>query len=236
MTSHWKGCIGVACAYGNEPMVNSDLTIVDFIQYFYSKQKKETISGHVAVTILCIFDAFIELFDKKQIEKISIRDMTNLSGYSRTTFYKYFSSVYEVRDTLESMLFCHVEYFSPLYYAFFTSKDKKATEITMQQNVYYMKYLNVLLRYEQFLLKYKEAFRKTFIEGFPKKQEYQHSILYDYLIECIASANSNLMVYFIRNKDAMDISLITHLHYAQIINNNLTKLLFEIMESEIQSL
>ncbi len=39
---------------------------------------------------------------KKPIEKISIRELTDTAGYNRTTFYNYFSDIYDVLDYIEN--------------------------------------------------------------------------------------------------------------------------------------
>jgi AcrR family transcriptional regulator len=40
--------------------------------------------------------AFWNLYEKKRIEKISIRELCDTAGYNRTTFYSYFSDIYDL--------------------------------------------------------------------------------------------------------------------------------------------
>lgn len=48
-----------------------------------------------------LIDAFEIVFRKKPLEKISIKDITDAAGYNRSTFYLYFSDIYELADAYE---------------------------------------------------------------------------------------------------------------------------------------
>ncbi|WP_271398583.1 TetR/AcrR family transcriptional regulator [Salinicoccus roseus] len=45
-----------------------------------------------------ILDAFWSLYVEKPLEKIIVKEITDLAGYNRGTFYTYFSDVYEVLE------------------------------------------------------------------------------------------------------------------------------------------
>lgn len=49
-------------------------------------------------------EAFWQLYETKPIEKISVRQITELAGYNHATFYLYFSSVRDVREQIEDDL------------------------------------------------------------------------------------------------------------------------------------
>lgn len=49
-------------------------------------------------------EVFCELYSQKPIEKISIREIANKSGYNRSTFYQYFADIYELLDSVENDL------------------------------------------------------------------------------------------------------------------------------------
>jgi Transcriptional regulator len=49
-------------------------------------------------------EVFCELYSQKPIEKISIQEIANRSGYNRSTFYQYFTDIYELRDSIENDL------------------------------------------------------------------------------------------------------------------------------------
>lgn len=54
-------------------------------------------------------DIFCELYSKKPIEKITIQEITNCSGYNRSTFYQYFADIYELLDFVETDLLNYIK-------------------------------------------------------------------------------------------------------------------------------
>ena len=54
-------------------------------------------------------DVFCELYSKKPIEKISVQEIANNSGYNRSTFYQYFSDIYELLDFVETDLLDYIK-------------------------------------------------------------------------------------------------------------------------------
>jgi AcrR family transcriptional regulator len=46
-------------------------------------------------------NVFCDLYSQKPIEKISIQEIANQSGYNRSTFYQYFTDIYELLDYVE---------------------------------------------------------------------------------------------------------------------------------------
>lgn len=55
-------------------------------------------------------DAFCELYTQKPIEKISVQELTKKAGYNRSTFYLYFSDLYELREYVENDLIEFIKY------------------------------------------------------------------------------------------------------------------------------
>ncbi|MFF2154778.1 TetR/AcrR family transcriptional regulator [Paenibacillus chitinolyticus] len=49
-------------------------------------------------------EVFCELYSQKPIEKISVQEIANKSGYNRSTFYQYFTDIYELVDSVENEL------------------------------------------------------------------------------------------------------------------------------------
>lgn len=56
-----------------------------------------------------LVDAFCELYIEKPIEKISIQEITNKSGYNRSTFYQYFSDIYDLLNSVEGELLNYIK-------------------------------------------------------------------------------------------------------------------------------
>ena len=66
---------------------------------------------------------FCELYSQKPIEKITIQEIANKSGYYRSTFYQYFTDIYELLDSVENDLLTDIK-------AEFVSKEAFPHSIT----------------------------------------------------------------------------------------------------------
>lgn len=49
-------------------------------------------------------EAFWKLYTEKPIEKISIKEITDLAGYNRGTFYLYYKDVYDILNQIENYM------------------------------------------------------------------------------------------------------------------------------------
>lgn len=49
-----------------------------------------------------IADTFCSLYAQMPIEKISIKEITDMAGYNRATFYRYFTDIYELLNYVEN--------------------------------------------------------------------------------------------------------------------------------------
>lgn len=54
-------------------------------------------------------EVFCELYSQKPIEKISVQEIANKSGYNRSTFYQYFADIYELLDSVENDLLSYMK-------------------------------------------------------------------------------------------------------------------------------
>lgn len=54
-------------------------------------------------------DVFCELYSQKPIEKISVQEIAKKSGYNRSTFYQYFTDIYELLDSVENDLLNYIK-------------------------------------------------------------------------------------------------------------------------------
>lgn len=61
-----------------------------------------------------IMDAFWQIYCKKRIEKITVREITTKAGYNRGTFYEYFADVYDVLEQIEQSLLPDIEELPPI--------------------------------------------------------------------------------------------------------------------------
>ncbi|MCG7379794.1 TetR/AcrR family transcriptional regulator [Paenibacillus sp. ACRSA] len=54
-------------------------------------------------------EVFCELYSQKPIEKISVQEIANKSGYNRSTFYQYFTDIYDLLDAVEHDLMNNIK-------------------------------------------------------------------------------------------------------------------------------
>ena len=51
-----------------------------------------------------LIDAFWELLEKKNLNRITIKEITDLAGYNRGTFYQYFTDIYALSEDEEERI------------------------------------------------------------------------------------------------------------------------------------
>jgi len=61
-----------------------------------------------------IIDAFWQIYCEKGIEKTTAKEITIKAGYNRSTFYEYFTDVYDVLEQIENSLLPGLQYLPPL--------------------------------------------------------------------------------------------------------------------------
>ena len=54
-------------------------------------------------------NVFCELYIKKPIERISVKEIADIAGYNRSTFYEYFSDIYELLEYIENDLLNYIK-------------------------------------------------------------------------------------------------------------------------------
>ena len=54
-------------------------------------------------------DAFCELYCQKPIEKITVQEIANKTGFNRSTFYQYFTDIYNLLDYIENDLLSYMK-------------------------------------------------------------------------------------------------------------------------------
>ena len=74
-------------------------------------------------------DAFWKLYTKKSIDKITVKNICDLAGYNRSTFYQYFTDVYDLLHQLENRILDEVNEF--LIHFVDNSKHQSSQELMM---------------------------------------------------------------------------------------------------------
>jgi AcrR family transcriptional regulator len=98
----------------------------------------------VAQTKENIRQAFWALYKHKRMERISITEISRTAGYNRTTFYKYYTDIYDVLNNLEDTL---LEGFKEQILINFQSDESESDFVRLLSSLYQKNgtYLGILL-------------------------------------------------------------------------------------------
>ncbi|MGL6107173.1 TetR/AcrR family transcriptional regulator [Romboutsia sp.] len=162
----------------------------------------------VAITKQCLKDAFWSLYKSKKINQVSIKEITDIAGYNRGTFYLYYKDVYHLLEEIEDELLDSLEEVSKSMINMLVSCEDYIYECNkffeyFKQN---MEYISVLLGENgdaYFQSKYKQVLK------FQIKSHLNMDITdyteenIDFSLEFFISGQIGLMMYyFSKNKEA----------------------------------
>jgi AcrR family transcriptional regulator len=154
------------------------------------RQKQQTKQTKQKLT-----DSFWELYCSKPIEKISIQEIASGAGYSRGTFYKYFTDVHDILEQFESSLLRKLESSKPT--DFLSSAELNPIEKLVLLFEEDSKYYTILLGNKgdpSFISKMKSTLKPEFI-GLLIEHNDEKFNRHDYIIEYNLSAMIGLLNY-----------------------------------------
>lgn len=178
-----------------------------------NKQPEQT-----AITKQNIKNTFWNLFKEKPTERITVKEICQITNYSRSTFYQYFRDVYDVLDTIENELIKELDdLFDEEPTVFITSNSfvSTITEIYKSKG----EYLYFLLNNQSsntFLIKYKRLIKKKLLPSVvdDKEKQLKLNILLEFMVSAVISALS----FWYPRRDEMDTT--EFIEYIQSIATN----------------
>lgn len=90
-----------------------------------------------------LIDAFWGIYCGKRIEKITVKEITTKAGYNRSTFYEYFTDVYDILEQIENTLIIKLQELPINQLS--SADDPFPFEILVNVYSQHSKYLGVLL-------------------------------------------------------------------------------------------
>lgn len=106
----------------------------------------QNLSAATKITKQNLSDAFWQLYLKKKIEKITVKEICELAGYNRSTFYVYYKDVYDILDEIEERIITAQEFKEIILEQLMSASDKKEILKNMLQLFEHnIKYLPILL-------------------------------------------------------------------------------------------
>lgn len=152
-----------------------------------------------------IIDAFLSLYKVKHIEKISIKEVTDLAGYNRGTFYVYFKDIYDLLEKIELSVLPSEEELGRLFDQTKKKPDASFPTLSVLNEAYSRneKYYIVLLgenSNQHFYYKLKRVIKKALCSYLKANDSYNDSVETDYIIEYIVTALIGTSNYWLREK------------------------------------
>lgn len=143
-----------------------------------------------------IKDAFWELYKEKKIEKITVKDITLKAGYNRSTFYAYFTDVYDILEQIEEDLMPGIEHLPPIDKSREHSPDFFKNIITIYEKN--SDYYSVLLSENgdpHFSIKMKNVFKSMMMEAMTNRVNISPEEM-DYALEFLVGATLSIVKHW----------------------------------------
>ncbi|MGL5348734.1 MAG: TetR-like C-terminal domain-containing protein [Peptostreptococcaceae bacterium] len=145
-----------------------------------------------------LIDAFWHFYCEKRIEKITIKEITIKAGYNRSTFYEYFTDIYDVLEQIENSLVPNLDELPPI------SILNKNNEIPL--NLFFKlyeeneKYYSILLGDNgdpAFASKLKNSIKPLLKEALVAQVKLSE-LEFDFVLEYILSSMIGIMSYWFK--------------------------------------
>lgn len=158
-----------------------------------------------------LIDAFWEIYRTRRIETITVKEITIKAGYNRSTFYEYFTDVYDVLNTIEAELIAKLQEF-PVYRL---TVDESVDPMKMIIGLYaqHKNYLSVLLGSNgdpSFQQKIKDSMKPVFKELLLNKGV-KDDIKLDFTLEYALSAMIGVLNYWFHQNEEMPLEQLMEL-------------------------
>lgn len=160
-----------------------------------------------------IQDAFMKLFAENELHKITVKRLCLEIGMTRTSFYNYYSDIYDVLESIEDLL---VSDLKNLNRSFFTydfhhcTKQKFVyfydTLIYIQEHAFWFKTLLNKSRDGQFIYKWKKIIKEDFSKKFFAEKIFLENE--EVVLEMISSGCIGAYTYWVNNLNKVNMEIV----------------------------
>lgn len=158
--------------------------------------------------------AFFALYAERKIETITIKEVANLAGFNRGTFYLYYKSIYDLLQKTEQELLDtfakRVEFQVKLYFDLVDELDEDSYEEMQSnflENIEFIRILNGENGDPRFKYRMKNIIKDAYRKQIRSDNTVKVS-KFEYLLEYVVEANMSIMQYWFMNREK-DIPRIT---------------------------
>lgn len=150
--------------------------------------------------------AFMELYDRQDYEKITVKELCANTPIARTTFYSYYNNIDDVKNEIEdSMINDLLEVTKKISQGDILNMDfmkfLDATQVYIEANREWIYEFLVKQVNYRFIDKWKSAICENFKKRYPEKQNHRN---YELISEVIASATIGAYTYWMRFPDKVE--------------------------------
>ena len=157
-----------------------------------------------------ICDTYIEIYKQKEINQITIKEITDKAGYNRSTFYIYYKDIYDLHDQIKaSIIHKAKKEAQKLNNQVFSFKE--LFKVIMNFYIKNEKYLTTLIAKDNTLAERIKKELKPVMTNLLKKELNKPE--YDYLIEYHINAVFGLINFWINNNKNITIDELFRLLY-----------------------
>lgn len=146
--------------------------------------------------------AFLDLYKEKNIEKISIKEITDAANIYRGTFYYYFDDIYFLLNELENDFFDEIKDFTPKVLDFLNSNDidsfSKILDDFFTKNKSLIDLFLIKKPNPNLIKKVKESSKSFVLKSFGIC-ECDLSLEQEFLLEYISSASLSMWIMWMEN-------------------------------------
>ncbi len=190
-------------------------------------------SQRVTETKERIRDAFFQLFATKKIERISIKEITDLAQLNRGTFYVYYKDIYDLLEKAEDELLEElIQRLREIIKRIIREQNIEEFLPPLEFYQKYSRFLKTLLGANgdpNFIHKVKTILKKTLRELFREEKIPQFELM-EYVIEYISSAQIGIISYWLENDMELPVDQLGELIKKITLNGPVGFLLMEMGE------
>ncbi len=174
--------------------------------------------------------AFFALYAEKKIEKITIKEVAELAGFNRGTFYLYYKSIYDLLQKSEKELLDDFAKMLDLNVKFYFGLIDAPDESMLSNSIEHTEYIRIL-NSENGDPRFKSRMKNIIKDAYRKHINQNNTVVskVEYLLEYVVEANMSIFQYWFmnRDKDFPRISLKDIREIIQYVDQNGFKKAFE---------
>lgn len=151
--------------------------------------------------------AFFALYAERKIETITIKEVADLAGFNRGTFYLYYKSIYDLLQKTEQELLDdfakRVEFQVQLYFDLAGELDEDSYEEMQNNFLEHIEFIRIL-NGENGDPRFKSRMKNIIKDAYRKHINPDNAVRvskFEYLLEYLVEANMSIIQYWLMNRE-----------------------------------